>query len=348
MQTTKRIEYLDALRGFTMILVVTFHIAYSTLKIDATHCGNLHYYFGLFRMPLFFFISGFLFYKSNFTWNASAIGKFLKKKIFVQIISPFIIFLCYIHYRDFTFVESIMDFAKKGYWFTIMLFNFFMLFILGTRLLNLLRIKRENITLAILLATSIVMSVYGLDRIVTLLGMGNTRIIDLFCIGQFRYFIYFMLGVYIKRYFNLFETLMDKYLLAITVAAFFLANVFIDLDSHTGYTGNILRTMLAVCGIVMTFGFFRKHGTFFSSTNRVAASMRFIGKRTLDIYLLHYFFLSEYSKVFPSFKEYNLPLLEFAVSLMLALLVIAACLLISAVLRLDNNMAHYLFGAKKK
>lgn len=65
----KRISYLDALRGFTMILVVVSHVA-KFLDVETLSPGSLHYYFNNFRMPLFFFISGFVFYKTGFVWNS--------------------------------------------------------------------------------------------------------------------------------------------------------------------------------------------------------------------------------------------------------------------------------------
>lgn len=49
---TKRIEYIDALRGFTMILVVLTHVA--TFCIDLEGIPKYHTYLRQFRMPLFF------------------------------------------------------------------------------------------------------------------------------------------------------------------------------------------------------------------------------------------------------------------------------------------------------
>ena len=75
---TKRIEYIDAMRGFTMLLVVYSHIlvfSYENTLIYDLHAGGLNLIgagegnaltfnslFVLFRMPLFFFISGFIIY----------------------------------------------------------------------------------------------------------------------------------------------------------------------------------------------------------------------------------------------------------------------------------------------
>lgn len=88
----KRIEYLDAMRGFTMMLVVMYHVVNFCLGGFA-ESFSFNQMMGEFRMPLFFFVSGFLLYRSHYIWNTQGIFSFLRKKIFVQIISPFL-FLC--------------------------------------------------------------------------------------------------------------------------------------------------------------------------------------------------------------------------------------------------------------
>ena len=42
-----------------------------------------------------------------------------------------------------------------------------------------------------------------------------------------------------------------------------------------------------------------------------------------------------------------MPILEFAASAIIAILIIAACLLVSNIIRLSPFLAHWLFGAKK-
>ena len=55
---TKRIEYIDAMRGFTMILVVFAHICHFCL--DDSRMGY-NAVFIIFRLPCFFMLSGWLF-----------------------------------------------------------------------------------------------------------------------------------------------------------------------------------------------------------------------------------------------------------------------------------------------
>lgn len=60
----KRFEYIDAMRGFTMLLVVCAHVATYSYQTDLV---TFHAAFSTFRMPLFFFISGFILYKASRT-----------------------------------------------------------------------------------------------------------------------------------------------------------------------------------------------------------------------------------------------------------------------------------------
>ena len=98
----------------------------------------------------------------------------------------------------------------------------------------------------------------------------------------------------------------------------------------------------------------------FSLINHISRCLKFIGTRTLDIYLLHYFFLPRFIShltLFPT--DGRLPvafhpspftshLSQFLIALPIALLVTAVCLAVSYVIRLSPFLAHYLFGVQKK
>ena len=123
--------------------------------------------------------------------------------------------------------------------------------------------------------------------------------------------------------------------------------MFIDKTELKHSIVEIINLLLSISGIIITLATFRKNSNFFASDNKIAKTLKFIGKRTLDIYLLHYFFLSHnLPNIFPFFTEHNLPLFEFTASLFITALIIGACLFISSVLRTNNTLAHFLFGAK--
>ena len=96
MNDSRRIEYIDAMRGFTMLLVVAHHVAAFCLGIG-DYVPSIHPVLCEFRMPLFFFISGFVLYKEEAIWNASYATKFLLVKKFpAQIITTSIFFFVFL------------------------------------------------------------------------------------------------------------------------------------------------------------------------------------------------------------------------------------------------------------
>ena len=107
MNKSKRIEYIDALRGFTMILVVSVHIYSLCFMQGNAKEYDLSYnnFFGLFRMPLFYFISGFVFYKIDKIWDYNTLKKFISSKIRVQLFSTLVFFLLF----NFLFQNRILQ-----------------------------------------------------------------------------------------------------------------------------------------------------------------------------------------------------------------------------------------------
>ena len=348
MQQKKRIEYLDALRGFTMILVVMSHVALFNLGVDVRSDGCYHTYFQLFRMPLFFFVSGFVFYKSNVIWHLDSAAKFLGKKLTVQVLSPFLFFCCFLYCVGRPFLVAFTSENKSGYWFTFTLFYYFITYIVVRMVLHRMRVK-ENWALVVLLLMGALFYFYDFTGFLASLGVPR-EVLGALSMKKSYFFIFFVLGVCTRRSFSRFEHLLDTtHLLAVATLLFFTLNVFVDLADLGGFIKDIYKLLLALCGITITFALFRKKESFFASNKPVAVALKYIGRRTLDIYLLHYFFLSfNFKEICPLFVENSLPLLEFVTTLAMTALVIAASLFVSFILRADNILAHYLFGVKKE
>ena len=77
---TTRLSWLDALRGFTMILVVAYHVAQFAFHENEKTSAALPFLV-LLRMPLFFFVSGFLAYNASFSWTIPNALKLSWKKV---------------------------------------------------------------------------------------------------------------------------------------------------------------------------------------------------------------------------------------------------------------------------
>ena len=121
----KRIEYIDAMRGFTMILVIYSHVCVFCFKDYFMAFNDVLF---LLRMPCFFFISGWLFYKATRVWDQSTVKQVISNKFMVQIVPTFI-FLA-LHERTNFFHQ--LGAVKGGYWFTFALFIYFVIYILSS------------------------------------------------------------------------------------------------------------------------------------------------------------------------------------------------------------------------
>ena len=211
---------------------------------------------------------------------------------------------------------------------------------------------KENNTLIVLLFIGVALYYLPTIDILTYIHVPQ-KILNLSSIGYILYFFFFAFGIYTRRNFKIFEKIINgSSLLAIVIILFFTLHIFVDTngtDYITKFLNKSKNITLGICGIIIVFSLFKKQEQFFASNNYIATTFKYIGKRTLDIYLLHYFFLTpNLSKIFPFFAEHNLPIIEFTVSLIMGIIIIGASLIISSILRLNNTMAHYLFGVKKK
>lgn len=342
---SKRIEYIDAMRGFTMILVVLSHVSgFGLGLVGASGFTSYHAFLGQFRMPLFFFVSGFVLFKSGYDWNLANTFRFLRKKISVQILSPFLFLMASVTIRGLDLLDSLIDPQKAGYWFTFTLFEYYLFYTLIHALVDVFRLK--GYTKDILLLT-IGLGFYAVT-VPTMVDKWflSEDMCGFIGIAKLGYFFFFMLGTRIRKHFSLFEKALDHSpLIMICVIVFFGFNIMGSLVQAISSTGFHLFT--SVSGLVIVIAFFRQEKDTFSKEHYVGRVFQYIGRRTLDIYLIHYFFVfSNMQAVLPNFAVYNSPFLEFLLSLVLTVFVISFSLIISRILRMNPFMAHFLFGKK--
>lgn len=110
------------------------------------------------------------------------------------------------------------------------------------------------------------------------------------------------------------------------------------------YIPNICKLLLSILGIFSIFYFFMKNGEYMDNS-RIGKALQFIGRRTLDIYLLHYFFVFN-SMSWANNAGINSPTIIFCISIVTSILIIGICLLVSKFLRTNELLGKILFGAK--
>lgn len=354
-QPTKRIEYIDALRGITMILVVFSHIEMTSLGITTPTFVNA--LFMSFRMPLFFFISGFIAYKASIEWNMRTWWAMSKKKLLVQLIPTFIFGIIYTYaYFNADFQTFITHNGKLGYWFTIALLEIFLIvYTLNTCLYNdNHNVFKKNISISlivlsgVLFGTKIALKMHpALNEIGNILSLHHT----------FNYFQYFAFGYICSIYKEEFNKLLEnKYITAAIIILF--AGLFYTktsyINPHVTNSMNIwkmldiiLEISVGYFGLLIVFNTVKTYKETFTTSTRIGSALQYIGKRTLDIYLLHYFLLPDLSIIGKYLQDGHNATLEIVIGILMSLIVIGLCLIISSILRTSPLLAKYLFGVNK-
>lgn len=190
-----RIEYIDAMRGFTMILVVFSHVCIHTFDTESA-VNNI---FILFRMPLFFFISGLMSYS---IYTKQLMKKRIRNRILCQLLPTIIVAVIFCITYTISFETFITDTFKSGYWFTIVMVEFFLLYMFYVLIIKKLKINLTYQTIfliSLIFITSISKSILYRLHILTL-PTAKILSLTLFC----DYLPYFLFGILAKMHLNIF------------------------------------------------------------------------------------------------------------------------------------------------
>ena len=351
----KRIEWIDAMRGFTMICVVANHV--QILSFEQTFgMSSTMPFLVMFRMPLFFFISGFLVYKASTVWSFSNFLKMVGKKVRIQII-PTIVFFCaaLVLFHPQKLGETLVSWfhspMKGGYWFTIALLYMFIIYYIFEFIEH--RFKKVGF-LPICILWILSLCVYETCFMPKYFEWASGRRIpytgwlnDTSFIEVMKYFHFFIYGNIVHRYWDKVEKIYDKkgFILAIMILAVLSSMEYIKLHLLHQQWANISRTISMYSLLTIVFLFFRYYQESFTKQRRLGRCLQYIGTRTLDVYLIHYLFLPTLPMVGAFFNSHrNNFVIELSASLIVATLVIGMCLLTSNILRISPFLKKYMFG----
>lgn len=292
----------DKIRGVAIVLVVLGHaIQWSYEDMCHVDLFNIIYSF---HMPLFMFISGLVAYKKdriiNYVW--------LKKK-FINLVLPFFswIFLHFMFDHDYnggliSYCFLALKSPDYGYWFLWVLFLLCTVTYVSAIIANGLKIKHSEIITIFIL-------------VVIYLGYSCLNIRYLGIPLLLRHAKYYFAGYYMRKY----KDTIKRYVLLLGVVCGltwiftvhfwrFLGDYPFVPDLHrflacivnedgfiftTLYTGSILvyNIMIAFGGIAIIFAVVSLADKWIGST-KIDVAFNFLGKHTIEIYILHLFFLN--------------------------------------------------------
>lgn len=349
----KRLEYIDAVRGFTMFLVVSQHITTFWGDGLAVKYSTLDQTLMTFRMPLFFFISGFIAYKGAEFWNWSFFTHRMVTKAQVQLI-PAIVFyilfaLCF-NMEPFGFLHGFGFF-----WFTPVLFGMFCIYFPFCYFLR-NHPKALDWTFVVI-AVIAAMPIFPVLRhfinippvFTTVLGLDNILY----------YFEFFILGHFVHKYQKTAFAILSKDWVNLVAICLLVASMLVimpqGIDCGDSFYAKgfqfVTRTYIArYAGLFIVFAFFVRQREYFAQGGRLSRTMQYVGRHTLDIYMLHNFFLPMQIGIVHTIVKTasQNAITQIAVEGICATAIICVCLLMSNVLRNSNFLAHYLFGVKRE
>lgn len=353
----QRLQYFDMLKGMAILLVVMGHvITFGVREIDRAFIFKV---IGCVHMPLFFFISGW------FSCSIDADTQKLKApsllKRFLQLIVPLAVLpQLWALYLPHSGLESPLyggiaglwqSDMKWGYWFTLCLFEISLLFAAIFPLL-----KRTRSYLADMAVTGgtwiVLLAIYNF--------VGRSEVSNV--VGLFNFAIYWMpfaIGFIAAKYRDVFFKITESQTF-LTVCLFLLApTLYFNcytwefdwlpfLNAWCALNNTVFHICLAIVAIAIVKPWALKAYSPEASdiTRRIANFWCLLGRKSLTIYLLHYFFLFPMGIVRPILESFNVAFVPVGVlALIVALCIIAAVLLVDSFISKSKFLALLLTGA---
>ncbi len=345
----QRLQYIDSLRGFAMLLVVIHHV--SLYSLNAHPAFSLNTVFLTFRMPLFFFLSGFLFYKPFLFTDKNSYLQFLRKKFKVQIVPTVIFGSLFAFLLGISLLDMLFHQTKHGYWFTIILFIYFFLFSSTSFIFKkIIKNCSEGKILFTIFLLALIISIpsFALDHnLIKPINKYFNWSSAFLSFNKWWYFVYFVFGAIIRQKRIEFNKLKEpKFISLVLIAEILLLLLRLTYDVNSIFClFGVIDYFLGFLGIIIVVTFFSKNEISFSKDTVIGRSLQYIGERTLDIYLLHYFFVPRNLEMIGQWLEINCnPILELFIEIIIALIVITVCLVSSKTIRISDYLAKLLFG----
>lgn len=339
MSSNDRIAYLDATRGAAMFLVVFAHI--ETFGVFRCHADTiLEQVFYSFMMPVFFFISGFVADGEGRQWGWKYFGGRILRQSAALLVPALVIGMTFsVLYHHVSPGAFFLNKMKYGYWFTISLWEM-LLFTGVVRTFCAGAAGGRKVTAALVLSASLLL--YATK---VLPGVFSGRVADVLSLDYtFTYMQYFAAGLVVSIYKGHFEKIISSAWtlwgsLMTYVALFVLGRMAPEMALARPAT-TLIGLLQGYVGTVMMFCLVIR----LSRLKWLDKALVYTGKNTMDVYMLHYFFIPPlvFLQAFLLNPWHFLP--EFVLIGSLAVILIMICLLIGRLVRSSKILSIVLFG----
>lgn len=339
----KRFVFLDALKGFAILLMVMAHIIawnFSDWHIISTishstptnvmNAGFLWQLIYSFHMPLFFLVSGYLTYKSlSLYGGGDAFIKRSKRLLIPYISTGFFLLLLKGYY---------------GYWF---LFSLWQLSVIGI-ILNIVLTKfnyNNSWWVDIIIIST---SWFVLGKMCSINIINDT--LQPFCDFSkcYNYSIPFLFGYYMKKHDELEIFLRNKFTLFLSLFIIMFAVKYFSPENESlilckKIIVKVSPYFLGICGSMLFWGLFRH-------TNEESKFLRlfsYLGKNTMQIYVLHLFYAIQIISIGDFWLSVNFPTCittQILYSLFMSIVAIALSLITDKFIKKSHILHSLLFG----
>lgn len=348
-----RLHYFDMLKGIAIFMVVMGHVL--TMCVREIDRAAIFKFIGEIHMPLFFFISGWMAMRAGENGVVSTPALLPRaKRLLLPMLGASTLWL---YYFPMSGIESPLVSTwdglwgnewKNGYWFTLVLFEIFVLYAAITPLLS----RCRNLATAIGVSTA---AWAVLMACVALMPASWTAYSSLGLAAMF--FPIFMAGALAKKHKEGFDRICASstaVTVSLLVTGVCLAVVCwpwkYSFANHYTLTAAriVLHIALAIIAIATVKPWSEKaFAPTRTSPARLADMWRYIGTRSLSVYLLHYFFLFPLGIARPTLEAVGLsftPLFVFSAAV--AAIVVALALCADYILSFSGPLSLLLTGSE--
>lgn len=326
----ERLNYIDWLKGIAIIAVVIGHVI-SFDFLSLTDCSKLflNRFIGPLQMPLFIFLSGLVVsYKFE---SVVASSKKLLYKAWILLVPVILIGIPYALWRGFTLYEFIINPMKYGYWYLITLFELYVIYYVVFSSNFLHNTKYEDFIKGCI----IWIFLKGFTHIHI-----NEDILNAFQFTQLIvYWPFFFVAAFINRYKWQDKLFSNNNLFTISLLVF--GGLFIYKEYSS--IGNLIMYLLQFAGIFCIIYLMYKIK---DKNNAILNKLCYIGRSSLDIYILHYFFIHvSYMKIVGNyFLEYPNFILETIITFIYAIIIVYCSIYTGKLLRESKIISKILFN----
>lgn len=352
--TRPRLRYFDMLKGVAIFLVVMGHVI--TFCIRGLDYAFIFKLIGAVHMPIFFFVSGWFTYKIT---DGQLMFPKIKDRAIQLLLPTIVVGSLWVLYFPHSFLESpldstfkgiIFDSMKNGYWFTITLFEFMLLYAAMVKPLRMAKnwMQWLSIIIVVYIALTAALKMLNDTDIANLLGLQPLV----------TFYAVFFFGVTARKYKDQFMRAIECSWLQTCAILIFVAVLYVaswwwefsfinDLTFLITYVILHLSLLTFIMPVFMKWDSAANAPEASSLAKKIAHFWEYLGTQSLAIYLLHYFLLFPLYIVRPWFDSTHaaiVPMAAFSAAWSLA--IIAVTLLFIKLIEPSKQLTLLLTGKR--